>query len=157
MRVELREFAQATRRLHQQPGGVRRTRLMLRVRPFSSRKTFVLKATDGRTTVTARVDHQGQLKLVEGIVNDFVAECTHAAATAATTTAAGAAVSAAAAAPAVASVVTGKGSAPSSTGTQLSQGVHAPSPSPQQQQQQQQQHGGNAAGRQTKGKKGKRH
>lgn len=75
MKLELRDFVEATKQLHQQ-SGVKRTRLMLRVRPHSQRKTFVLKATDGQTTLTTRVEHQGQLKLVESVVNDFVTRCT---------------------------------------------------------------------------------
>ncbi|GET85461.1 hypothetical protein, conserved [Leishmania tarentolae] len=76
MRLELKDFVQATRRMHQQPGGVKRTRLMLRLRPYHSRKTFLLKATDGRVTVTTRVEHQGQIKMVESLVNEFVTQCT---------------------------------------------------------------------------------
>ncbi|KAG5487932.1 hypothetical protein LSCM1_08247 [Leishmania martiniquensis] len=75
MRLELKGFAQAVRSMHQQPGGVKRTRLMLRLRPHHSRKVFVLKATDGRVTVTTRVEHYGQLRLVENLVNEFVTEC----------------------------------------------------------------------------------
>ncbi|CBZ23089.1 conserved hypothetical protein [Leishmania mexicana MHOM/GT/2001/U1103] len=78
MRLELKDFVQATRSMHQQPGGVKRTRLMLRLRPYQSRKTFVLKATDGRVTMTTRVAHQGQIRMVESLVNEFVAECTRA-------------------------------------------------------------------------------
>ncbi|TPP43987.1 hypothetical protein CGC20_37195 [Leishmania donovani] len=78
MRLELKDFVQATRSMHQQPGGVKRTRLMLRLRPYQSRKTFVLKATDGRVTMTTRVEHQGQIKMVESLVNEFVTECTRA-------------------------------------------------------------------------------
>lgn len=76
MRLELKEFAKAARSMHQQPGGLKRTRLMLHLRPFKTRKIFVLKATDGRTTLTTRVEHQGQIKLVEALVGDFVTECT---------------------------------------------------------------------------------
>ncbi|KAG5508406.1 hypothetical protein JIQ42_08145 [Leishmania sp. Namibia] len=79
MRLELKEFVQATRSMHQQPGGVKRTRLMLRLRPHHSRKPFVLKATDGRVTMTTRVESQSQLRLVEGLVTEFVTECTKAA------------------------------------------------------------------------------
>ncbi|KAG5488174.1 hypothetical protein LSCM4_08153 [Leishmania orientalis] len=79
MRLELKEFVQATRSMHQQPGGVKRTRLMLRLRPHHSRKPFVLKATDGRITMTTRVESQSQLRLVESLVTEFVTECTKAA------------------------------------------------------------------------------
>ncbi|KPI82818.1 hypothetical protein ABL78_8167 [Leptomonas seymouri] len=76
MRLELGEFAKAARSMHQQTGGIKRTRLMLRLRPYKARKTFVLKATDGRTTLTTRVEHQGQIKLVEALLSDFVSACT---------------------------------------------------------------------------------
>ncbi|KPA74909.1 hypothetical protein ABB37_08904 [Leptomonas pyrrhocoris] len=76
MRVEWREFAQAARSMHQQPGGIKRTRLMLHLRPYKTRKIFALKATDGRTTLTTRVEHQGQIRLVEALVGDFVSACT---------------------------------------------------------------------------------
>ncbi|KAG5487158.1 hypothetical protein CUR178_08194 [Leishmania enriettii] len=79
MRLELKDFVQATRSIHQQPGGVKRTRLMLRLRPHHSRTPFVLKATDGRTTMTTRVESQSQLRLVESLVTEFVTECTKAA------------------------------------------------------------------------------
>ncbi|RNF10313.1 uncharacterized protein Tco025E_06802 [Trypanosoma conorhini] len=75
VKLELREFAEATRRMVQL-SGVKKSRLMLRARPRSGRSTFVLKSTDGRTTLTTRVTHQGELRLVEGIVNDFVGSCT---------------------------------------------------------------------------------
>ncbi|EAN99215.1 hypothetical protein C3747_32g175 [Trypanosoma cruzi] len=75
VKLELREFAEATRRMVQL-SGVKKSRLMLRARPNSGRRTFVLKSTDGRTTLTTRVTHQGELKIVEGIVNDFVGSCT---------------------------------------------------------------------------------
>ncbi|ESL08764.1 hypothetical protein TRSC58_03528 [Trypanosoma rangeli SC58] len=75
VKLELREFAEATRRMVQL-SGMKKSRLMLRARPSSGRSTFVLKSTDGRTTLTTRVTHQGELKLVEGIVNDFVGSCT---------------------------------------------------------------------------------
>ncbi|CAJ1015871.1 hypothetical protein Q4I30_000784 [Leishmania utingensis] len=78
MRLELNEFVQATRSMHQQPGRVKRMRLMLRLRPYQSRKVFLLKATDGRVTMTTRVEHQGQLRLVESLVNEFVSDCTRA-------------------------------------------------------------------------------
>jgi hypothetical protein len=83
MRLELKEFAKAARTMHQQPGGIKRTRLMLHLRPYKSRKTFVLKVTDGRTTLTTRVEHQGQVKLVEALLGDFVTECTRVSAPAA--------------------------------------------------------------------------
>lgn len=76
---------EATHRMHQQPGGVKQTRLMLRMRPFKHRNTFVLKATNGSTTITTRIAHQGQLKLVEKLVHDFVGHCTGGSATTATT------------------------------------------------------------------------
>ncbi|RNF07356.1 hypothetical protein TraAM80_03324 [Trypanosoma rangeli] len=77
VKLELREFAEATRRMVQL-SGMKKSRLMLRARPSSGHNTFVLKSTDGRTTLTTRVTHQGELKLVEGIVNDFVGSCTSA-------------------------------------------------------------------------------
>ncbi|CCW70413.1 unnamed protein product [Phytomonas sp. Hart1] len=78
MKLELSEFIQASRALHERRdrGGVKRTRLMLRLRPHSHTKTFVMKCTDGRTTYTTSVSHQGQLKLVESLVQDFVSTCT---------------------------------------------------------------------------------
>lgn len=76
MRLELKEFAKAACSMHQQPGGIKRTRLMLHLRPYKTRRIFVLKATDGHTTLTTRVEHQGQIRLVEALVNDFVSECT---------------------------------------------------------------------------------
>ncbi|CCW62886.1 unnamed protein product [Phytomonas sp. EM1] len=78
MKLELKEFIEATRLLHERRdrGGVKRTRLMLRLRPHSHSKTFIIKCTDGRTTYTTSVSHQGQLKLVENLVQDFVTGCT---------------------------------------------------------------------------------
>ncbi|CBH09370.1 hypothetical protein, conserved [Trypanosoma brucei gambiense DAL972] len=73
--LPLKDFAKATRRMVEL-SGVKKSRLMLRVRPSSGRKTFVLKSTDGRTTLTTRVKNQGELKIVEEIVHDFVSRCT---------------------------------------------------------------------------------
>ncbi|KAG8344262.1 hypothetical protein ERJ75_001331100 [Trypanosoma vivax] len=75
--LALKDFATATRRMVEL-SGVKKTRLMLRVRPSSARKTFILKSTDGRTTLTTRVADQSELKVVEEIVNDFVTQCTSA-------------------------------------------------------------------------------
>ncbi|ORC84999.1 uncharacterized protein TM35_000391730 [Trypanosoma theileri] len=75
VKLGLKEFAEATRRMVQL-SGVKKSRLMLRVRPNKSQKTFILKSTDGRTTLTTQIAHQGELKMVEGIVNDFVSQCT---------------------------------------------------------------------------------
>lgn len=75
MRLELCEFVQAAAALHQR-SGIKRTRLMMHLRPHSTRKTFTIKFTDGATTLTTRVAHQGQLKLVEALVTDFVSRCT---------------------------------------------------------------------------------
>nr|CCC89454.1 conserved hypothetical protein [Trypanosoma congolense IL3000] len=75
--LQLKDFAKATRRMVEL-SGVKKSRLMLRVRPSSGRKTFVLKSTDGRTTLTTRVKDQSELKIVEEIVNDFVTRCTSA-------------------------------------------------------------------------------
>lgn len=75
MKLSLREFADATRSMLNH-SGPKRTRLMLKMRPHSTRKIFILKSTDGRATFTTRVEHQGQLRAVDAIVSQFVAGCT---------------------------------------------------------------------------------
>lgn len=94
-RCSLEEFVQKVRELHEgrlvntattttkkksvPSGGIKRTRLMLRLRPKDTRKTFVLKATDGLTTFITRVEHYGQIQIVERLLADFVTTCTSAA------------------------------------------------------------------------------
>lgn len=84
-KCSLEEFVRRARELHEgrvtgsnstAAGGVKRTRLLLRLRPKDSRKTFVLKITDGENTFSTKVDHYGQLPLVERIITDFVNTCT---------------------------------------------------------------------------------
>lgn len=53
----------ATRAMHER-SGVKKTKLMLHLRPFHKRHTFQLKSTDGQVTFTSRVIHQGQLKML---------------------------------------------------------------------------------------------
>lgn len=77
MKLDLHAFIEATRSMHTH-SGVKRTRLMLHLRPYDRRNTFLLKSTDGRHTFTTRVRHQGQIKLVENLVNGFVQHCTSA-------------------------------------------------------------------------------
>lgn len=170
MRLDLKEFAKAARSMHQQPGGVKRTRLMLHLRPYKTRKIFVLKATDGRTTLTTRVEHQGQIKQVEALVGDFVSECTKLSVPTATSgntntqnTAqspsalpAGAASSATAAGATSATSPATSGQKESGAGGKAggAGGSHQTASQPQRQQQQQQQQSGKQG---NKGKKGKKH
>lgn len=81
----LEQFAPQARKLHEgllsssrpgSVGGIKRTRLLIRMRPKDKRKTFVLKATDGSTTISSRVENLGQLPLVEQIIREFVTTCT---------------------------------------------------------------------------------
>lgn len=162
MRMELREFANAARTMHQQPGGIKRTRLMLRLRPYQSRKIFILKATDGRATITARVEHQGQLKLVESIVNDFVGECTKASMNAPGSAPSPGAVSdgkdaAAAAAKSTGQPGTALGPAPAASSASPASAASPSSAAAATTTAAAQNASHNAGGRQSKGKKGKRH
>ncbi|CAG9567179.1 conserved hypothetical protein [Leishmania major strain Friedlin] len=169
MRLELKDFVQATRSMHQQPGGVRRTRLMLRLRPYQSRKTFVLKATDGRVTMTTRVEHQGHIKMVESLVNEFVTECTRASVgspvPSTATASAGEQQAASAAAMSSISAASGhKGRSPGAAAAAAAatgQAGASGSASHRQQTQlasaQASSHSSGNAGRQGKGRKGKRH
>eukprot|EP00796_Vickermania_ingenoplastis_P006250 gene6250-4499_t len=85
VKCSLEDFLQRARELHEgrlqysstsksskrPAGGIKRTRLMVRIRPKDNRKTLVLKVTDGQTTYTTRVEHYGQLSLVEKVLNEF--------------------------------------------------------------------------------------
>lgn len=155
MRLDLKEFAKAARSMHQQPGGVKRTRLMLHLRPYKTRKIFVLKATDGRTTLVTRVEHQGQMKHVEAIVSDFVAECTRLSVPVAGNAAAAAAPTSPAAAAAGGAAQKDGGAAGKNSQSATAGGQTSAAPPQQKQQppppQQQSSKQGN------KGKKGKKH
>lgn len=72
----LEEFGVRARELHEGSKGIKRTRLLLSLRPKDARKTFVLKATNGSSTISARVDHVGQLAIVERIIGEFMLRCT---------------------------------------------------------------------------------
>lgn len=78
MKVDLDDFVAATRKLH--AGSVKRTRLMLKIRPQTraerSGRIFILKSTDGKTVYTTHVTNLAELKKVEALVNDFVMNCT---------------------------------------------------------------------------------
>lgn len=81
----LSEFATRTQMLHggyQNPknsrpvAGVKRTRLMIRMRPNDSQKPLVLKATDGNVTISARVQYPEEWTLLDQILTNFITSCT---------------------------------------------------------------------------------
>ena len=81
VRLSLSAFADASSQLYRNDG-IQRTRLTVKLRPRSG--TVVLRATDDHTTLTTEAHYQGELKLVEKIVAQYMMECTtHAAAAAA--------------------------------------------------------------------------
>lgn len=73
VRLHAQAFADATMQMCKY-SGLRRTRLMLKIRPGG--KTITLKSTDDKTTLTARVADATELKIVEQLVNEYVAACT---------------------------------------------------------------------------------
>lgn len=81
----LSEFASRAKVLHagylnpkvfRRAEGIKRTRLLIRMRPSDSRKPLILKATDGNITISTRVQHVDDFPLLEQIITDFLTACT---------------------------------------------------------------------------------
>jgi hypothetical protein len=76
VKLSLQDFAEATTRMIQL-SGLKRTKLMLKIRP--SDKKIVLKSTDNRSTLTTVAKEQSDVKLVDQIVSDFIVRSTRSA------------------------------------------------------------------------------
>ena len=59
-----------------QHSGVKKTRLMMKIRAKGKDGKIVLKCTDDKTTLTTSTDDQRDLKVVEQIISDYVTRCT---------------------------------------------------------------------------------
>ncbi len=66
-------FADATAQMCRH-SGIGRTRLAIKLRPRSG--TVVLRSTDDRTTLTAVATTQGEMKIVEKVVQQYLSDCT---------------------------------------------------------------------------------
>jgi hypothetical protein len=76
VRLNLQDFAEATQRMVQ-ISGLRRTRLMVKLRPGDHK--IILKSTDDRTTLTSKALTREDLKVVERVIADYVNRATRSA------------------------------------------------------------------------------